>query len=56
MVSVEQVSSNWMPSGLDTPPPFQDVEGYVRAAMSMPSTMSLALIVTKSTRIPPKGR
>ena len=36
MVSVEQVLSNWMPSGLDTPPPFQDVEGYVRAAMSMP--------------------
>ena len=36
MVSVEQVLSNWMPSGLDTPPPFQDVEGYFNAAMQMP--------------------
>ena len=35
MVSVEQVLSNWMPSGLDTPPPFQDVEGYMNAALNM---------------------
>ena len=38
MVSVEQVLSNWMPSGIDTPPPFQDVEGYMNAALNMSAT------------------
>ena len=28
MVSVEQALSNWLPSGLDTPPPFEKVGGY----------------------------
>ena len=36
MVSVEQALSNWFPSGLDTPPPFEKVGGYFEAAMQMP--------------------
>ena len=36
MVSVEQALSNWLPSGLDTPPPFEKVGGYFEAAMQMP--------------------
>ena len=35
MVSVEQVLSDWLPSGLDAPPPFQDVPGHVSAALAM---------------------
>ena len=35
MVSVEEVLSNWLPSGLDTPPPFEKVPGYFDAAMQM---------------------
>ena len=36
MVSVEQALSNWLPSGLDTHPPFEKVEGYFEAAMQLP--------------------
>ena len=36
MVSVEQALSNWLPSGLDTPPPFEKVGGYFETAMQMP--------------------
>ncbi len=35
MVAVEQVLSNWVPTGLDTPPPFQDGEEHFGAAMKM---------------------
>lgn len=42
MVSVEQALSNWLPSGLDTPPPFEKVGGYFEAAMQMPEAELVA--------------
>ena len=36
MVSVERALSDWLPTGLDTPPPFGDIAGYFAAAMQQP--------------------
>jgi uncharacterized protein (TIGR03083 family) len=37
MLSVERVLTGWMPTGLDTPPPFDQIGGHHAAALTMSS-------------------
>jgi uncharacterized protein (TIGR03083 family) len=46
LVSVEQVLSDWLPTGLDSPPPFQKVPALFDAAMAMPGDELAALMQT----------